>query len=174
MISLRVPAGSSSPVSREPGVKRSSAAMSALLDELDRVLGAVQNGQAGVALRFLRHDAVAEDLPVALVVIPEQAGGQVIAAAVPLAEPGIDLYLHCAVPVCAVTAAGASPATTRVSNAAHSSSATAWRSGVMSALPIASRRQKWASALGDSDGSSSPSAWATRTRSASQSPRSPT
>ena len=28
----------------------------------------------------------------------------------------------------------------------------------MSALPIASRRQKWASAFGDSDGSSSPSA----------------
>ncbi|MEV0968336.1 hypothetical protein [Microtetraspora glauca] len=32
-----------------------------------------------------------------------------------------------------------------------------------SALPIASSRQKWASASGDSAGSSSPPAWATAT-----------
>lgn len=47
----------------------------------------------------------------------------------------------------------ARPAITRVSSGAHSSSVTACRSGVMSALPIASRRQKWARA--PSDGSSS-------------------
>ena len=41
-------------------------------------------------LCLLRHDAAAEDLPVTLVVRPEQAVGEVIAAAVPLAQLGID------------------------------------------------------------------------------------
>jgi hypothetical protein len=68
--------------------------MSALLEELDRVFGTVQNRQACVLLLIRRHGAVAEDLPVALVVISEQARGEVVAAAVPLAELGIDLYFH--------------------------------------------------------------------------------
>jgi hypothetical protein len=68
--------------------------MSSLLKELDRVFGTVESRQACVVLRVRRHGAVAEDLPIALVVISEQAGGQVVAAAVPLAEPGIDLHFH--------------------------------------------------------------------------------
>src|SRR5580692_12877436 len=101
MISLRVPSISSSPVSGVSWVnwvKRSSTAMSPLLEQLDGVLGAVENGQAGVALRLGRHGAVGQNLPVALFVVSEQAGGEVVAAAVPLAEPGIDLHLHCAAP----------------------------------------------------------------------------
>jgi hypothetical protein len=68
--------------------------MSPLLEELDRVFGTVDNGQARVALRLRRHGAVAEDLPVTLVVVSEQAGGEIVAAAVPLAELRIDLYFH--------------------------------------------------------------------------------
>ena len=41
-----------------------------------------------------RHDAVAEYRPVALVILAEQAGGEVIAAAMPLAAGGIDVHLH--------------------------------------------------------------------------------
>src|SRR5580704_5355608 len=148
--------------------------MSPLLEKLDCVFRTVQDRQACSVLLVRRHGAVVENLPVAFVVVSEQAGGEVVAAAVPLAEIGIDLHFHCAAPVCVVMAAGARAETSRVSNAPHSSSPTACRSGVMSALPMASRRQKWASAFGDSDGSSSPSAWAMRTSSASQSPRSPT
>src|ERR1700722_1261016 len=174
MTSFLVPC-SSSPGSRGSRLKGSSMAMSALLGQFDRLLGAVEHGQARVVLRLMRHGAVAEDLPVALVVVTEQAGGEVVTAAMPLTELGIDSQFHCAAPVgLGVAVAGARPAITRVSSAAHSSSVTAWRSGVTSALPIASSRQKWAIAPGDSDGSSSPLAWAARTRSASPAPRSPT
>src|SRR5271169_4071188 len=143
--------------------------MSPLLEKLDCAFGTVQDRQACVVLLVRRHGAVVEDLPVAFVVVPEQAGGEVVAAAVPLAEIGIDLHFHCAAPVCVVRAAGARAVTSRESNAAHSSSPTACRSGVMSALPIASRRQKWASAFGDKPASISSPAWATRIRSPSQS-----
>src|ERR1700691_5822367 len=67
----------------------------------------------------------------------------------------------------------ARPVTTRASRAAHSSGPTACRSGVTRALPMASSRQKCASAFGDSAGSSSPADWAARMRSASMSARSP-
>jgi hypothetical protein len=68
--------------------------MSPLLDELDRVFWTVQDRQACVLLLIRRHGTVAEDLPVALVVISEQAWGEVVAASVSLAELGIDLYFH--------------------------------------------------------------------------------
>src|ERR1700680_3256171 len=126
--------------------------MSRPLEEADRPLWTVGRREACFRHLARRHDAVAENRPVALVVVAEQAGGDVVAAAVPLATPGVNVHLHCALPVCAVRPAGARAVTTRVSNAAHSSSPTACRSGVTSALPIASRRQKWASASGDSAG----------------------
>src|SRR5213592_4535482 len=117
--------------------------MSRLLKEVDRAFGAVGHGQTCLAFLAWRHDAVAEDLFVALVVVAEQAGDEVITAAVPLAAVGVDVHFHCVVPVCTVMPAGERPVTTRLSNAAHSSSPTACRSGGTRALPIASRRQKW-------------------------------
>src|SRR6516162_7841468 len=135
-------------------MNRSSTAMSA---HLDRVLGAVDHRQARLAFLFRRYGAVAEDLPVPLLVVAEQARRQVVAAAMALTAFGIYLYLHCVIPLSVVSPRA--PAT-RVSSAPHSSSPTACRSGVISALPIASSRQKWASAAGDSAGSSSPPAWA--------------
>src|SRR5215471_7485289 len=102
MASLIAPMSSSSRESRKSWVNRSSAAMSALLEQIDRALGAVGCRQARVALFARRHDAVAEHLPVTLVVRAEQAGGAVVAAAVPLAALGADLDFHCPVLVCAV------------------------------------------------------------------------
>src|SRR4249919_3122766 len=102
MISLRVPRGRSACVSRKSCVKRSSAAMSGLPEEVDRALGAVGSRQACLVLFARWHDAVAEDRPIALVVVAEQVGGAVVAAAVPLAALGADLHFHCVVPVCAV------------------------------------------------------------------------
>src|SRR5579859_5242029 len=120
-------------------MKRSSAVMSG---HLDRVFRAVDHGQAGLAFGVWRHGAVAEHLPVAFLVVAEQARGEVVTAAVPLAAFGVYLHLHCVAPVSVLLSAPA----TRVSSAAHSCSPIACRSGVMSALPIASSRQKWASA----------------------------
>jgi hypothetical protein len=60
--------------------------MSGLLEDFDRVLWTVGHGEAGVVLSAFRHDAVAEDLPVAFLVFAEEIGGQVVAAAVPLAD----------------------------------------------------------------------------------------
>jgi hypothetical protein len=68
--------------------------MSALLEKLDRVFGTVCDRQASVLLLVRRHGAVAQDPPVALVVFPEQARGEIVAAAVPLAELGIYLDFH--------------------------------------------------------------------------------
>jgi hypothetical protein len=65
-----------------------------LSEHLDRAFGTVGRGPARVTLVARRHDAVAEYRPVALVVLAEQAGGEVIAAAVPLAAGGIDVHLH--------------------------------------------------------------------------------
>ena len=84
-ISLRVPADPRSRLRQLPSAKRSSLAMSEPLDELDRLLGTVQHGKAGVVLLARRHGAVAQDLPVALVVLTEQARSKVVAATVPLA-----------------------------------------------------------------------------------------
>src|SRR5579862_3456782 len=176
MTSFRTPSGASSPGPRRySSVNRSSAAMSRLLGQFDGVLGAVELRQARVVLQAGRHRTVAQDRPVALVVVAEQAGRQVVAAAVPLAPLVVDLYLHfhCVVPVCVEVTVGPNAVTRRLSRSAHSASPTACRSGVIRALPIASRRQKCASASGDRAGSSSPPAWATRMRSAIQSARSP-
>jgi hypothetical protein len=68
--------------------------MSPLLEELDRVFWTVESRQASVVLLVRRHRAVAENLPVALVVVSEQAGGEVVAATVSLAELGINLHFH--------------------------------------------------------------------------------
>src|SRR5215469_15938463 len=108
-------------------MKRSSAVMSGLLEQLDRVLGTVKDRQARLVLAARRHGAVAEYLAVALVVRAEQCGSEVVAAAVPLAALGIDVHFHWAIPVCAGSRLGARPVTTRLSNVAHSSSPTACR-----------------------------------------------
>src|SRR5689334_20652921 len=157
MISLRVPGGGSLGASRERSAKRSSTVMSALL-QLDRLFRAVGHGQAGLTLEIRRHATVAEHHPVTLVVVAEQGGGQVVAAAVALATLRVDPYLHLhgAAPVCTVAPAGARALATRASSVAHSSSPTVCMSGVTSAPPMASSRQKWASASGDSPWSSSP------------------
>src|SRR5690242_18728687 len=151
--------------------------MSPLLEQFDRALGAVGRRQARVALLARRRDAVAENLPVALFVRAEQVGRPVVTATVPLAALGVDMDFHFSVLVCAagraVTPGGVSAPARRASRAAHSSSPTACRLGGTSALPIASRRQKCASAFADSDGSSSPPDWARRTSSDSQPARSP-
>src|SRR5215469_4042048 len=100
MISLRVPMTSSSRSSRKSSLNRSSAAMSVLLDQLDRALGTVGHRQARVVHLARRHRPVAADRPVALVVLAEQAGGEVVAAAVPLTALGVDLHSHRSAPVC--------------------------------------------------------------------------
>ena len=117
-------------------MNRSTAVMSG---HLDRVLGAVDHGQPRVTFGVRRHGPVAEDLPVSLFVVAEQIRGEVVAATVTLTAFGIYLYLHCAIPLSVVLLSA--PAT-RTSRAAHSSSPVACRSGVISALPIASSRQK--------------------------------
>src|SRR5271155_1296636 len=102
MISLRVPAGSPSRGSWKSLVKRSSTVMSGLLRELDSVFWTVRDREAGLAVLARRHGSVADDLPEALVVIAEQVGREVVAAAMSLAAPGIDLNLHLGDPVCGV------------------------------------------------------------------------
>src|SRR5690348_12821757 len=93
MTSLRVPMTSSSRSDRKSSVNRSSAVMSALL-ELDRALGTVGYRQASVACLARRHR------PVAVVVLAEQVGGEVVAAAVPLAALRVDVHSHRSAPVC--------------------------------------------------------------------------
>jgi hypothetical protein len=73
-------------------------AMSRLLGELDRVLGTVQRGKAGIMLSAWRHDAIALNRPVALLVVTEQARRKVIAPAVALAGLMVDLHLHSDIP----------------------------------------------------------------------------
>jgi hypothetical protein len=41
-----------------------------------------------------RHGAVADDVPVALVVLAEEVGGQGVTAAMSMAPLGIDLHFH--------------------------------------------------------------------------------
>src|SRR5215475_16150496 len=106
MISLRVPGAGPVRRSRDSRLKRSSAAMSALLEDLDRALGTVGLRQTCLALLARRHGAVAEQPAVALVILAEQVGDEVVAAAVPLAALGADLHFHRVVPVCAVCRSG--------------------------------------------------------------------
>src|SRR6266566_8959963 len=80
----------------------SSAATS---DHLDRVLGAVDDRQPGVAFGVGRHGPVAEDLAVSLFVVAEQVRGEVVAATVALTAFRIYLYLHCAIPLLSRTTA---------------------------------------------------------------------
>src|ERR1700728_5491858 len=128
MISLRVPSGSSPAVSRKSWVKRSSTLMSLFLQHADRAFRAVGRGQPCFLFLAGRNGPVAEDLPVALVVLTEQVRGQVVAAAMPLAAVGLDLQFHALLPSCGPVLAR--PVTTRASRAAHSSVPTACRSGV--------------------------------------------
>jgi len=99
--------------------------MLSLLEQYDGAFGAVEGGQAAIALRIRRHGGVGKYVPVTLVVVSEQAGGKVVAAAVPLAELGIDLYLHRAAPVCPVVTAGARASESPRSDYSLYSSATA-------------------------------------------------
>jgi hypothetical protein len=80
-----VPTGSSPSASRKSRLKRSSMVMSVLLDELDSAFGTVRDGKTTVLFFARRHDAVAQHLPVSFVVVAEQAGCQVVAAAMALA-----------------------------------------------------------------------------------------
>src|SRR5690242_2653727 len=91
MISLRMPSSSTSPCSS--GRKRSSTDISGLLD-VDGALGAVGRGQPGRALMIRGHQAVAEDLPVPLLVGAEQLRREVVTASVPLAELGVRSEEH--------------------------------------------------------------------------------
>jgi hypothetical protein len=93
--------------------------MSALLKEFDRVLGAVGRREARVALAGRRNGPVGQDPPVALLVLAEQRGGEVVAAAVTLAAIGADLRSHGVAPVCSLMAARAMAVTTPVSGAAR-------------------------------------------------------
>jgi hypothetical protein len=68
--------------------------MSGLLEKLNRVFRTVCDRQASVLLLVPWHDAVLQDLPVALGILPEQTRGEVVAAAVPLTEVGVDLDSH--------------------------------------------------------------------------------
>src|ERR1700733_9151557 len=180
-ISLRVPSGTSSGRSLKSRANRSSTVMSGLLEEFDRAFRAVGNRETSLALLVGRDYAVTEDRAQAFLVVTEQVRGEVVAPAVPLADVGVDLQLHCASSLwaCSVWAVSvgaelrARPAMTRASSLAHSSSSTACRSGVTSALPMDNSRQKWASAFGDRPESISPSDWATCVRPESQSSCSP-
>jgi hypothetical protein len=64
------------------------------------VLWAVERHPADVVLLLWRHDAVAQHLPVTLLVLTEQTRGEVGAASVPLAEAGVDLRFRRDVPLC--------------------------------------------------------------------------
>jgi hypothetical protein len=68
--------------------------MSCPLGKGDRPLGAIGHREVCFVVLAWRDEAIAEDPPVPFVVVAEQARGDVIAAAVPLAAPGVDLYLH--------------------------------------------------------------------------------
>src|SRR5262249_46318637 len=93
-ILLRMPRDSAPRVSQWPSAKRLPASMSRPLDQGDRVFWAVERRVAGVVLQSWRHDAVPKHLPVAFVVVTEQARGEVVAAPVPLAAAGVDPHLH--------------------------------------------------------------------------------
>src|SRR5215467_4013195 len=103
MISLRVPMGSSSTVSRTSLGKRSSTVMRGLLTKFDCALRAVRHRQASVVFPVGRHDAVAEDHPVSLLVIAEQVRRPVVTATMALTARGVDMQLHCVTPVGSVT-----------------------------------------------------------------------
>jgi hypothetical protein len=72
--------------------------MSQPLGELDRVLGTVQRRKAGIMLQGRRHGPIAQNHPVSLLVVTEQAGREVVAPAVPLAAPGVDPHSHWDIP----------------------------------------------------------------------------
>jgi hypothetical protein len=72
--------------------------MSPTLNQLDRMLWAVERRAAGVILLPWRHPAVAQHLPVTLLVLTEQGGGEVGASSIALAEAGVDLHFHQDIP----------------------------------------------------------------------------
>ena len=65
-----------------------------LLDDADGVLGAVGDGEAGLVDELRRHDAVAEDERLPVVVDVEELGRDGVAAVVPLALVGVDHHPH--------------------------------------------------------------------------------
>jgi hypothetical protein len=73
--------------------------MSQPFDEINRVFGTIQCRKAGIMLLARRYGAVANNRPVALVVITEQAGRKVVAPAVPLAATEVDLHLQWDIPL---------------------------------------------------------------------------
>ena len=75
-------------------MKRSSTVISRPLGELDSVLGAVSAARRASSSWSGGTTPSPRTLPVTLVVITEQAGREVVAAAVPLAALMVDLYLH--------------------------------------------------------------------------------
>src|SRR5262245_42655628 len=104
--------------------------MRGLLTELDGAFRAVRHRQASVVFPAGRHDAVAEDHPVSLLVIAEQVRRPVVTPTMALAARGVDMQLHCVTPVDCVTSpdgpasarratglAGATAAMTRLSSA---------------------------------------------------------
>src|SRR5215813_4247519 len=146
--------------------------MSALLEQVDRALGAVGHRPACLLHLVRWHHAGAKHRSVAFVVLAEQLGDEVVAAAMALAARRVDLQFH-RVTFASGSVRGARAITRRARSAVHSWSSTACRSGGTSALPIASSKQKWARAFGESAESISPSCWARSINSASQSARSP-
>src|SRR5215467_12668589 len=101
MGSLKVPSGSTCCSARSCG-NRSSTAISGLLGQADGPFRAVGHGQPRGILLVRGHGPVAQDGPVALVVLAEQFGGQVVAAPVSLAHLRVDLDLHCSPRTCGV------------------------------------------------------------------------
>jgi hypothetical protein len=64
------------------------------LGEFDRLLGAVEHRTPGVVLLAWRYCALAQHSPVTLVIVTDEAGREVIAAAVPLAPPRVNPQFH--------------------------------------------------------------------------------
>src|SRR5580704_13375975 len=94
MISLRVPSGSPPSGGSGSRLKRSSMVMSGLPDEVDRLFGAAEHGAAGVGHGARRDHAVTEHGPVALAVLAEQSGRQVVAPPVSLTALSVYPQFH--------------------------------------------------------------------------------
>src|SRR5436309_15721412 len=101
--------------------------ISVLLDDVDGLLRAVGRGEACVLLPARRHSTIAGQRGVAVLVLAEQVGSEVVATAVALATFGVDPHSHETVPIC-VAVVGARAVTTRARRVAHSRSSTSLRS----------------------------------------------
>src|SRR5258708_12141136 len=72
--------------------------MSGLLEKVDRALGTVRDRPARLLHLVRRHYPGAEHHPVALVVLAEQVGDEVVAAAMTLAALRVDPQFHRVIP----------------------------------------------------------------------------